>query len=372
MYDTRVYWLWLHHAFGAGSNKPLSIFRRFNSLQEFYEGGRKLWSQFDFISEKNLFTLESYTLEKAQAQLEFCTKLDQEVYCYECFDYPEKLKNIDTPPSVFFAKGTLPDFDNVLTITVVGSRKTSKDIIELTQNFCYELSKNGAIIVSGGAIGIDSAAHTGSLRATGVNACVLPCGLDSPYLMENMAMRQQIVYKGGCMISEYPSNTPVYKGAFQVRNRLMSALGNGLLVMRAAKRSGTMITVAHATNQNKDIFAVPGNISDPTAKGTNELIRDGAVPVLAVRDILDAYPNYQKIKTKTFDTMSDTIRKDCTILSPNALEVYKFMSINPTHISKLCEFTKLKTSQVQAAITELEMLDYIDTFAGQRCSLKKN
>ena len=371
MFDERVYWLWLQHAFGAGSIKPISVYKRYNNLEEFYKGGKSLWSRFDFISDKNLASLESYSLIQAEAGLEYAYKSDQNVYTYSCDDYPMKLKNIDVPPVVLYVKGDMPDFDNVLTISVVGSRGADRNAIETTQNLCYELSKKGVIIVSGGAIGIDSAAHIGSLRGTGINGLVLPCGLDYPYLMDNLSMRNQILVRGGCLMTEYPVNTPVYKGSFVVRNRIMSALGNALLVVRAKDRSGTMITVAHATKQNKDIFALPGDINDPFAKGTNKLISDGATPVLSVNDILNQYPNYSKVATQTYISGEKDVRKDSTILSKTAQTVYSHITISPVHISTLCDKTGFKASQVQAAITELELYDYITTYSGQRCSLVK-
>ncbi len=370
MFDDRVYWLWLQHAFGAGSDKPVSIYRRFNSLEEFHQGGKSLWSSFDFISDKNLSALSTYSLKHAEAQLEYVLKAEQNVICYTDEDYPEKLRNIDTPPCVLYYKGEIPTYDNVLTIAVVGSRQAEKNFVEVTDRICYELSKQGVMIVSGGALGIDTAAHRGSLKATGVNTCVLACGLDYPYLMENLNLRNQILDKGGCLITEYPINTGVHKGTFAVRNRIMSALSDGLLVVCAKKKSGTMLTVAHATKQNKDIFAVPGDISNPYSEGTNLLIRDGAVPVLDHSDILGNYPSYNRISTTEYDILKSTNRRDASLLSENSRTVYSHISSKPIHVSALCERTGLKISQIQACITELELLDYIKTHAGQRCSLK--
>ncbi len=373
MYEDKVYWLWLQHAFGAGSEKPVSIVKRFNDVREFYEGGKSLWASMNFISDKEILTLSDFTPDKASAQIEYCEKLEQSVICYSDEDYPEKLRNIHASPAVLFVKGEMPDFDDELVISVVGSRKASADVIKSTEYICYELSKHGVIIVSGGALGIDAAAHRGAMKSLSETVCVLACSIEFPYLMENKFLRGRVVDRGGCLITEYPEETGVFKGTFQVRNRLMSGLSNGLFVVRAEEKSGTMITVSHAIRQNKDVFAMPGDITDPYSVGTNKLIRDGAVPVLCVDDILNHYSdliNKKKRVPKAPEQHSKTLKNYKLPLSKKAERVYELLGKEPVHVSVICEQTGMRVSEILAAITELELLDYVKTYSGQRCSLK--
>lgn len=369
--DEQVYWLWLQHAFGVGSSKPMSIARRFENLEEFYEGGDRLWYQFAFISQGEIETLKSFDLDNAEAQIDYCERIGQSVIAYSDDMYPERLRNIDNPPCVLYVKGEMPSFDDRLTISVVGSRKAGDGAMRMTDKICRELSNEGVLVVSGGALGIDSAAHRGALKGTSPTAAILPCGLDFPYLMQNQNLRMKILEKGGALISEHPVNSAVYKGNFAVRNRIISALCNGLLVAEAATKSGTMLTVAHATKQNKDIFVFPGDPSSPTTTGSNRLILDGAQPVLEVKDILDEYKHL--VSKEKISRMSVRVEKDERIIklavSQNAELLYTVLTKEPMHVTQLCVLSDLKPSQVMAAITELELMGYIKTYSGQRCSL---
>ncbi|MFI3325169.1 MAG: DNA-processing protein DprA [Clostridia bacterium] len=367
--EERVYWLWLQHAFGAGSTKPASIARRYESIEAFYK--EKRWNQFDFISDSELNALKSYTLDYAQAQIEYCEKMGQTVISYGDYNYPDKLRHIENPPSVLFVKGTLPDFDDNLTISIVGSRKASSGALMLTEKISRELSIEGTVVVSGGALGVDTAAHKGAMKGTSPTVAILPCSLDFPYLMQNQKLRNQIIETGGALISEYPVNSAVYKGNFVIRNRIISGLCNGLLVSEAAVKSGTMITVAHATRQNKDIFAFPGDVNSLTSSGSNKLIVDGATPVLDVKDILDGYKCLTKGKNNAVNLVKDDNTEKITNLglSKNAQMIYTVLTKTPVHVTTICEITDLKISKVLASITELELMGYIKTYSGQRCSL---
>ncbi len=363
------YWVWLQHAFGAGSAKPVAIGRRFHDLEEFYKGGKALWRQFSFIKESEIEALSAFSKENAEDLINYSERMDARVIAYDDVDYPEKLKQIDNPPAVLYASGNFPDFDENLVVSVVGARKASTGAVKMTENICYELSQAGAIVVSGGALGIDGAAHRGALKGLSPTCAMLACGIGFPYLMQNQSLRNKIKEKGGALITEYPVNSGVNKGNFVIRNRIISALCNGLLVSECAVKGGTMLTVNHALKQNKDVFAFPGDINNPMAEGSNRLIRDGAVPVLEVRDILDEYTHIlRKPKEKT-DDFVELKTKSPIGLSKSALDVYNVLGKEPVHVSFICESTGLKVSQVLAAITELELTDNAKTYSGQRCSL---
>lgn len=378
--DKRVYWIWLQHVFPAGSVKPRTIFNRYKNLKKFYDGGAPLWSSLSFITSKDLAIMGSFRIDQAEAALEYAERLDQSVITPECEEYPYALWNIPDPPAVLYVRGTMPDINKKLAIAIVGSRKTEDIVLKEAEKIAYELSNSGIIVVSGGAIGVDAASHRGAMKGMSPTVAVLGCGLDFPYLMENELMRQRIVSKGGALVTEYPPGTSVQKGTFQNRNRIISGLARGVVIVSGAKKSGTMITARRATEQNKDIFAVPGNPLDPTSEGPNNLIKDGAPPVMTGYDIVEYYsgeyesancskaisaPEIAAVNTTAIEKAvnEDALPQD---LSKDSRRIFALLSENPVHISEICDKTGLKPSEVLSCVTELEIFELISTLSGQR------
>lgn len=200
--------------------------------------------------------------------------------------YPDKLKNISDPPKVLFCLGNL-ELLNAKSIAIIGSRDYSAYGERATKEFSYNLAKNDICIVSGLAKGIDAFAHKGCLSAGGKTIAVLGNGLDIIYPKENEKLFYRIIENDGLVISEYPLGTKPKKQHFPARNRIISGLSDGVLVIEARKNSGTNITVDFALEQGKDVFVIPGNIYSKTSDGTNFLITEGAIPVLTYKDILN-------------------------------------------------------------------------------------
>ena len=203
--------------------------------------------------------------------------------------YPERLRNIYSPPKQLFCFGNLSllNFEN--NIAVIGSRDYSFYGKRVADDFSFNLAKNDFCIISGLARGIDSFAHMAALDAKGKTIAVLGSGLDNIYPKENMKLAKRIVENGGLIISEYELGTRPLKQHFPARNRIISGLSDGVLVVEARKNSGTNITVDFALEQGKDIFVVPGNIYSNTSDGTNFLIKEGAIPVVSYKNIIEAY-----------------------------------------------------------------------------------
>lgn len=203
--------------------------------------------------------------------------------------YPERLRNIYSPPKQLFCFGNLSllNFEN--NIAVIGSRDYSFYGKRVADDFSFNLAKNDFCIISGLARGIDSFAHMAALDAKGRTIAVLGSGLDNIYPKENMKLAKRIVENGGLIISEYELGTRPLKQHFPARNRIISGLSDGVLVVEARKNSGTNITVDFALEQGKDIFVVPGNIYSNTSDGTNFLIKEGAIPVVSYKNIIEAY-----------------------------------------------------------------------------------
>lgn len=386
--DNRAYWLWLQHAFGAGSRKPAVILHRMHSVQAFYEAGHSFWQTCHYITEKEYYALTSYLPERALPLLEYYEKVGQQVLTPDDAAYPERLRQLRDFPCALYVRGNLPPVDQILSIAVVGSRKADTVAIEAARRISAELAARGVVIVSGGAVGIDSAAHNGALRAGGKTICVLPCGLDYPYLMDNAAMRERIA-ETGALVTEYPENAGVFRGTFAVRNRLISGLASGVLVVSAAKKSGTLITAACATEQNRDIFVVPGPAGDERWAGAAALIEDGACAVETAEDILREYaarienfpqtlapemeknssfsektrPEMQKngpkngISLKTGENYLDE-------LSSDAVTLWQVLCAQPRHINELTAASALPAHRVLAALTELELTGLCESLAG--------
>ena len=198
------------------------------------------------------------------------------------------ISGIANAPKIVYFIGTLPaeKRGDVEAVAVVGTRKPSAYGKQVTFDLAYKLAKKGVIIVSGLALGIDAIAHKAAIEAGGTTIAVLANGLDAVYPAAHRQLAKNIIDSGGAIISEYPPGTPARDFQFLARNRIVSGLSDAVIVTEAAARSGTLSTVAHALEQNKDVFAVPGNITSPLSVGPNRLIQQGAYPVLAVDDIL--------------------------------------------------------------------------------------
>lgn len=199
--------------------------------------------------------------------------------------YPEKLKNISCPPKQLFCLENLELFTKK-SIAMIGSRNYSDYGKRATKEFAEGLAKNDICIVSGLAKGIDAFAHSGCLNVGGKTIAVLGSGLDVIYPKENTQLYHDIIANDGLIISEYPLGTKPEKQHFPARNRMISGLSNGLLVIEARRNSGTNITVDFALEQGKDVFVIPGNIYSKTSDGTNFLIKEGAIPVTSYEDVL--------------------------------------------------------------------------------------
>lgn len=200
--------------------------------------------------------------------------------------YPEKLKCIDNPPKELFCIGNL-ELMSAKSIAIIGARDYSNYGKRAAKDFSYNLAKNNICIISGLARGIDSFAHEACLIANGKTIAVLGSGLDVVYPKENFGLYNKIISNGGLVISEYPLGSKPQKQHFPARNRIISGLSDGVLVIEAKEKSGTNITVDFALEQGKDVFVVPGNIYSRTSDGTNFLIKEGAIPVTSYKDIIE-------------------------------------------------------------------------------------
>ena len=224
----------------------------------------------------------SVPVEKERA---WAAELELQIVTFADSAYPPALKEIYDPPLVLYIKGKIPA-TWPRGVAVVGSRETSHYGLETAKKLSYQLAYAGVPVISGLARGIDTAAHLGALAAKGTTWAVLGCGLDVMYPPENDALAAKIIESGGCLISELPLGTAPDKRTFPMRNRIVSGLSFGTLVIEAGRQSGALITARQALDQGRQVFAVPGRIDNPLAQGCHRLIKDGAKLVEGAEDIL--------------------------------------------------------------------------------------
>lgn len=212
-------------------------------------------------------------------------------------EYPKCLKNIYNPPMKLYVAGDYNLLSN-FKIAIIGCRNCTEYGRKCATKFASELTQKNVIVVSGLARGVDSFAHSACINSGGKTIAVIGSGLDVIYPKENMWLYKKIIDTGGAIISEYPLGTKPLQYNFPARNRIISAISDGVLVVEAKEKSGTLITVDFALEQGKNVFVIPGNIDSKNSRGTNNLIKEGAKPVNNLEDILEEYHNYTKYGTE--------------------------------------------------------------------------
>ena len=272
-------------------------------------------------------------------------------------EYPELLRETGDSPLVLYVKGAFKIKDRC-TIAIVGSRKPTHYGISVTEKISQELACMGFTIVSGMARGIDSIAHRGALQSGGRTIAVLGSGLDIPYPPEHKSLFERIT-ESGCVISEFPPGTLPLKENFPRRNRLISGLSTGVLVVEAERKSGTLITAGYALEQNREIFAIPGNITSSHSSGTNTLIKKGAILVRNATDIVEELAPM----LKGFIKLKDMVKADITTTEQ---ELCHLLSSEPKQVDIISRESGLPTSRVLGILLGLELKGAVKQITGKR------
>lgn len=232
-------------------------------------------------------------LSEAHRIYDFCSSNGISILTYGDIAYPARLRTIQNPPLLLYYVGELPSFNRKLCIGVVGTRKMSEYGKRIAYKISYELASAGAVVVSGMALGCDGVAAAGAIAANGKTVAILGSGIDVIYPKEHKTLMEEIA-RHGAVMTEYPPGTPPLGRNFPMRNRIISGLSEGSVAVEGDAKSGAMLTIAHAVKQGRKIFAVPGNVGEMSASGTNELIRTGATVVLSAGDILESFEVTEK------------------------------------------------------------------------------
>lgn len=283
------YWLWLTTRRGLSNTGVSTLLEHFGTPEAVHFADSGEYATVSGLSGLARQSLADKDLDGANRILSECERLGQRILTITDAGYPERLRNIYDPPAVLYLQGRDIAFDDQVVISLIGSREPSQYGINQAQRLGHDLAYQGAVVVSGLARGLDSEGLRGALRGGGVVCGVLGCGLDVVYPRENRYLYQDVAATG-LLISEYPPGTEPKPGNFPVRNRIISGLSLGVVVVEGIQGSGTGITARAALDQNRDVFAVPGPVDGPLSYTPNDLIRRGeAMLVTSASDILQEY-----------------------------------------------------------------------------------
>ncbi|MBQ3264986.1 MAG: DNA-processing protein DprA [Ruminococcus sp.] len=364
MTNATKYFIRLSLALGFSTPKVKTLTSIYPNIADFFNGGEHEWRLSGVLNAKDIAALEATPIDKAYEVIARCNELGISIVSLDDPSYPAMLKEIHDPPAVLYMRGHMPDFERRLGIAVVGTRNATAYGKMTAHLLAGSLAKVGVIIISGGAMGIDSLSHTAALEVGGVTVCVLGCGINYPYLMSNEKLRRNIAERGA-VISEYPPDYPPGRYTFPERNRIISGLSNGVLVVEAGTKSGSLITARTALEQNRDVFAVMGNITSPYSQGTNALIKDGAIPVTDYTDIISYYPQFSLEGEPDDPVQPIPVHKTDIDVSDEALKVYHAVTADPVHIDTITAACGMPVRAVLQALTELELEGLIKADKGR-------
>lgn len=301
-----VYWIWLSRGLGVASTAARIVLEKGLDAKALYQMDLTALIQLELLAPRLCKKLKALPLTAVYNVLEDCAQKGYSVITPEDDNYPRQFYALQDPPLVVYAQGNvalLGQMHNLPVLTVVGTRSASEYGSRVAENMSHDLAQAGFIIVSGLALGIDSYAHSGALRAGKRTVAVLGSGLDTDYPPQSAPMRKQILAIGGVVLTELEPSVPVRGAYFPARNRLLAGLSQGVLVVEAPQRSGALLTASHALEQGKEVFAVPSDIYDPNAAGTLGLIRDGAIPAINVLDVAYPYFSHFAAQIRTQDLL---------------------------------------------------------------------
>ncbi len=296
----------------------------------------------------------------AQETLGTCLSGGIDIVLISSPDYPALLREIDTPPALLFVKGNISAL-NLPQIAIVGSRNHSVAGQQNARAFARHLAGSGFTITSGLALGIDGAAHQGALE-TGNTIAVLGTGVDVVYPRRHQALYADIIAKGGAIISEFPPGTPARAGNFPQRNRIISGLSLGVLVVEAALKSGSLITARLAMEQGREVFTIPGSIHNPNAKGCHQLIRQGAALVETGDDIINELGGMLAYKAE--GTKQIAVSNSTSALDDTASRVLDQLGFDPTDLDTLMTRTQLAPAVLSGLLVQLELEGWVEQRAG--------
>lgn len=355
--ESLIYWLGLKTAPGVGNRLFLQLIQRFEDPEKVFSASREDLLQVEGVNDRLASVIQGHNIPKAvQEDLALARKNGVRIITFADPNYPALLRHIHDPPPVLYVYGRLrPDS---LNIAVVGSRNATSYGRNVTECISGDLVKRGFTVVSGMARGIDSAAHIGALAAKGETIAVLGCGLDTVYPAENKSLFHRIA-ESGAVISEFPFLTPPEARNFPVRNRIISGLALGTVIVEATHKSGSLITARLAAEQGREVFAVPGSVSSFKSMGTHRLIKEGAKLVENVNDIIE------ELNVGQAAPASEPKETPAISLTPNEQIILNKLSPYPIHIDGLVRQVSLSVGKVSGLLLQLELRGLVTQSPGK-------
>lgn len=353
--EEKDYWLWICNIKDVWHGSIGKILEEFSSPEELFRSKREdIIKRFEHINIKNKKLvdniLSSINEENVLIKKEKLKKKNINFIYVNEENYPEKFKKMADKPYGFYYKGNIEKINN-MTVAIIGARNCTAYGRDMAGKISFELAVNGINVVSGLARGIDSAGHWGCIEAGGVTYAVLGCGVDVCYPRENIELYENVIVSGA-IISDYQMGTPPVSWQFPLRNRLISALADKVVVVEAREKSGSLITVNYALEQGKDVYAVPGRVGDALSKGCNRLIRDGAGIAESANDILD------DIKFKI--NKNENIIKNNYSLEKDLEMLYSCVDLFPKSIEQLSDETGMDSVKIVQSLIELQMRNLVE------------
>lgn len=381
-----TYWLWLSELPGLTNQTRLALLHKFETPERIFYADPDELRLTEGITRQQVQLLADHRLDAARKIQEDCHRLNFRILTIHDAEYPGRLKNIYDPPVLLYMKGRMPVLDEEVAVAVVGTRDCTPYGVGCAKKLGHELASAGAVVVSGLAKGIDAAATHGALLAGGMTVGVVGNGLDVRYPHESRFLYDDVA-AAGVLLSEYPPGSEPAGWHFPARNRILSGLCVGTLVVEAPLRSGALITARTALEQGRDVFAVPGPIDSPYSEGCNRLIQDGAFLVTKAEDILVEYEGRypQKLRPKTFPTeppkqegyqarqlsepkpvlRSISLKQYEPELTDDQMAILRHLDEEPQHVDDIIEQTEIPTRRVLSALTMLEMENLVEQHSGK-------
>ena len=363
MTETLRDWLTLHLVPGLGAVGFRKLVETFGSAAAALRAGRKDLRQVQGLRPEAILAITTAPpYHDAERELKRIKPLGISVICFGDTDYPALLANIYNPPMVLFVKGDL----NALSkcgLAVVGSRAATSYGLKIARDLSGQLAAKGLVIVSGLALGIDTAAHAGALATGGETVAVLGCGLDVCYPRSNERLAEEIA-KAGAVVSEYSLGTQPDAFRFPARNRIISGLSRGVLVVEAAQRSGSLITARLALDEGREVFAIPGRVDSVKSTGTHRLLQEGAKLVGTVDDILEEL-GWRK-ENSGADKTPGAPAPPAVTLSEDESRILQLLDVYPKHIDTIIIQARLSVAKVSEILLLLELHGLIEAVPGQQ------
>ncbi|MDQ3749649.1 MAG: DNA-processing protein DprA [Acidobacteriota bacterium] len=370
-------WISLNMTPQIGPRAATKLLEKFGAAENVFHARRNELESLRLKPESIESILKREFHDKAEEELERVRNLGGDVLILDDGGYPFLLREIADPPITLYVKGDWQACFDAPCVAVVGSRRCSTYGENASEMLSRDLATNGICIVSGLARGIDSAAHRGAIAGKGKTIAVLGTGIDGVYPKENAKLVDEILDAGGAIVSQFPLGTPPLKDNFPYRNRIISGLSLGILLVEASERSGSLITARLAMEQNREVLAVPGNITSKNSFGTNYLIKSGAKLVQQWQDVVSELP--QEISAAILPPKIDEKKTKETKqsefvpagLDDNERKIWQFLSADEAaHFDTLLEESELSFGDLNAALLGLEMRELVRTLPGKHYARK--